>query len=282
MPSGLVHYAGPDGFCKDLTDHIPNDSSSITLRSLQMKSVLSFFACVVIALVLICYRVTTAGFATGKPLKITEWDAFGYYLYIPSVLLYDDYTTLKWVDSIDRKYSLLGGTGLPVRQAENGAYVNKYLCGVAVMELPFFYIGHAAAKLSRYPPDGYSPPYQYALAFGIIIYSFLALLVLRSVLLLYYKDTVVAATLILIGLATNYIQYAAVDSGQTHGYIFPYSLCNYQLAQEAYNSMGSHHRVHYWLCHHQQAHRGNYAVYTAALEHAYTRSRKRKMGLCKA
>lgn len=169
---------------------------------------------------LLQYRLMNFPAQTGKPLKITEWDAFGYNLYLPSIFIYNEAKALKWCDTIDAKYALSGGTGLPVEAAPNGHLVNKYLCGVAIMQLPFFIVGHLAAPYFHYPQDGYSPPYQYALAFGILLYSLLASLILRRVLLFYFKDFTVAATLLLLCLATNFIQYAAVDSGQSHAYIF--------------------------------------------------------------
>ncbi len=185
-----------------------------------MKNILSLISCFIICAVLLVYRVAYSPTHTGRPLKITEWDAFGYYLYLPSTFIYHEAKELKWCDSIDRKYALSGGTGLPVERAENGNLVNKYLCGVAIMQLPWFAIAHLIAPSLGYPQDGYSPPYQYALAYGIIFYCLLALLVLRRVLLYYFKDAIVAVTLLLTCLATNFIQYAAVDSGQSHAYIF--------------------------------------------------------------
>ncbi len=183
-----------------------------------MKNLLSLIACALVCIVLLQYRVTTI--KPDEPLKITYWDANGYYLYLPSILIYHDYKELKWVDSIDRKYQVTGGNGVQAEKAKNGAYVFKYLGGVAIMELPFFCIGHFIATHYQYPPDGFSPPYQYALGFGILFYSFLALMMLRKVLLLYFDDKVTAATILLLTLASNYIQYAAVDNGQSHAYIF--------------------------------------------------------------
>ncbi len=166
------------------------------------------------------YRTQNSGIKGKGPLKVTEWDAFGYYLYIPSIYIYYDYKELKWCDSVDRIYHLAGSTGLPVQQTYDGHYVNQYLGGVALMQIPLFCIAHWAAKAYHYPADGYSQPYQHALGFGIIFYCLLAVLILRRVLLFYFKDAVVAVTLLLICLATNFIQYAAVDNGQSHAYIF--------------------------------------------------------------
>ncbi len=183
-----------------------------------MKKPLSLLSCLVIISVLLLFRF--ANIKQDQPLKITLWDANGYYLYLPSILIYHDFTQLNWLAEIDKKYAVTGGDGYQAQRAENGNYAFKYLGGVAIMELPFFCIGHFCAHYFHYPPDGFSPPYQYALAFGILLYSFLATLVLRRVLLTYFSDFVTAFTLLLVCLASNYIQYAAVDSGQSHAYIF--------------------------------------------------------------
>ncbi len=188
-----------------------------------MKNWLSLLACFVICGVLLQYRF--ANISPQKPLKITEWDANGYYLYLPSILLYHDYKKLEWLETIDQKYRVTGGSGhggdgYQVKTADNGNYVFMYQGGVAIMELPFYFVAHFIATHSSYPPDGFSPPYQYSLAFGIIFYSLLAALMIRRVLLIYFSDIVATITLLLVCLATNFIQYSAVDSGQSHAYIF--------------------------------------------------------------
>ncbi len=158
----------------------------------------------------------------GQPLlKVTVWDAFGYYVYLPSMLIYHDCTQLKWLDTIDKKYAVTGGDGYQAQRVENGNYVFKYLGGVAILEVPLFLTAHIIAKASHYPADGFSPPYQYALGFGIILYCFLAVLLLRKILLIYFSDLTTTITLLVVCLATNFLQYAAVDSGQSHAYIFP-------------------------------------------------------------
>jgi hypothetical protein len=187
----------------------------------SMKNILSLIACGLVCIVLLQYRVTNSDLNAGqKPLKITEWDALGYYLYLPSIFIYHDYKELNWLDSIDRKYSVTGGNGWQAMKADNGNYVFKYLGGVAFMQLPFFLVAHAYARQSHYPPDGFSPPYQYALGFGIIFYCLLATLLLRRSLLHYFSDGTTALTIVMVCLATNFVQYAAVDSGQSHAYIF--------------------------------------------------------------
>ena len=185
-----------------------------------MKKI-SLIACLIISIVMVQYRVMNSDMVAGKPpLKVTVWDAFGYYMYLPSICLYHDVKELKWVADIDKKYSVSGGDGIQAMKTDKG-YTFKYLGGVAILETPFFLLGHFIAKHSHYPPDGFSPPYQYALGFGVIFYCILAIFLLRKLLLLYFSDLATSITLLLVCLATNFIQYAAVDNGQSHGYIFP-------------------------------------------------------------
>jgi hypothetical protein len=152
--------------------------------------------------------------------KVTAWDAFGYYMYLPSAFIYKDIKSLKWVDSIDRKYAVTGGQFYQASLLKTGTYTNKYLCGVAILQIPYFYIGHLIAYYTGSLQDGFSWPYQYALMFGAIIWAFVGFVFLRKVLLRYFNDEVAATTLILLALGSNLIQYVSIDAAQSHVYIF--------------------------------------------------------------
>ena len=187
-----------------------------------MKNIVSIIACVIISIALLQYPAGYSDLKQGDPpLKVTFWDAFGYYAYLPAILKYHDYKELKWLTEIDKKYSVTGGDGWQAQKLDNGNYVFKYLGGVAIMEIPFYFIGDFVAKQAGYPPDGFSAPYQYALGFGVIFYCILSIFLLRRVLLAYFSDTTTAITLIMVCLSTNFIQYASIDNGQSHGYLFP-------------------------------------------------------------
>ena len=67
------------------------------------------------------------------PLKITTWDALGYYLYLPARFIYEDEKELKWFPAIDSTWSLSGGEFYQAMRQKNGHYVFKYLGGVACM-----------------------------------------------------------------------------------------------------------------------------------------------------
>ena len=186
-----------------------------------MRSKLSFIAVFIIALIYVQFRLSYTDIQKGNPLKVTTWDAFGYYMYLPGSIIYKDVTELKWVPEIEEEYQLTGGQLYQANKVNNGNFVFKYLGGVALMQTPFFLIGHAIANFSDYKADGFSAPYQYSIAFGAITYFILALFLLRHILLRYYSDRVTTMTLLLLTLATNLIQYVAIDSAQSHAYIFP-------------------------------------------------------------
>lgn len=193
-----------------------------------MKNIYSKLAFCVVAIVLLQYRFSYSNFGGDNTLRLTKWDAFGYYMYLPSIFVYHDATELKWLPEMDKKYSLSGGWVYQANKYKNGNYVFKYLGGVAILETPLFLIGHIIAKTCHYEADGFSPPYQYALGYGVLLYCLLSVLLLRKILLKYLSDLTTAITLLLVMLATNIIQYVAIDSAQSHGLIFPlYALMLY-------------------------------------------------------
>jgi len=151
---------------------------------------------------------------------VTTYDALGYYMYLPAIFIYGDYTQLAWKDDIEQTYQLAGDRFYQANKVENGNYVFKYYGGAAIMQVPFFACAHLYAKISPYPADGFSKPYQVAVIFSAIFYAILGFILLRIFLLNYYSDQIVAIVLMVIALATNLAQYISIDSGQTHAYLF--------------------------------------------------------------
>jgi hypothetical protein len=187
----------------------------------RIKKIYSLIACFIICAVVLQHRMAHIGPKPGEPLRVTDWDNLGYYMYLPGLFIYDDITELRWIHDIDRKYGMVGSGGFyQAERCENGNYVDKYLGGIAILEAPFFLVAHWYATHNNYPTDGFSQPYQYAVAFAAIFYALLGLFLLRRFLLKYYDDWVVAVTLLLLCLATNFLQYVAVDGGMSHAYIF--------------------------------------------------------------
>jgi len=181
----------------------------------------SLWSCLAILAVALFIRFSYFTNDSRNGYNATTWDALGYYMYLPGYLIYDDVTELKWFPAIDAKYHVSGGTLYQATPLEKGGYAFKYLGGVAIMELPFFYIGHTVAYFADVPQDGFSWPYQYAIIFGAIFWFFIGCLILRKVLLRFYSETITVLTLLLICLASNILQYVSVDGAMSHVYIFP-------------------------------------------------------------
>lgn len=193
-----------------------------------MKRYYSLLACLLVSVVLLQHSYRHIPHEGDEQLKVTTWDAMGYYMYAPSMYIYHDYKELKWVPEIDAKYQLSGGIFYQALKDENGNYFYKYLGGVSLMQFPFFLAAHYMAPSLGYPQDGFSLPYQYAVVLAALFYAILGLFVLRRVLRYFFNDGIVTISLLLLCLATNFIQYAAYDSGSSHVYIFPlYALILY-------------------------------------------------------
>lgn len=147
------------------------------------------------------------------------WDVSGYYLYLPAIFLYDDLREVKFLPQVIEQYqpSFAPDQAFPVG---NGHRVMKYSAGMAVLYLPFFAIGHGAAKLFGYPADGFSLPYQAAIQLGGVLVALLGLWFLRKNLLRFFSDRTAGWTILFIGLGTNFFNYATFDSANPHGWLF--------------------------------------------------------------
>lgn len=150
-----------------------------------------------------------------------SWDVSGYYFYLPAFFIYQDVKELSFKDSIMQKYAPTPYFGQAFEHEESGNYVFKYSMGQAILYLPSFVVAHAWASSSQaYPADGFSFPYQFMISMNALLFAFLGLLVLRKVLLRYFSDGVVALALLSVVLATNYLNYSAIDGAMTHNHLF--------------------------------------------------------------
>ena len=138
-----------------------------------------------------------------------SWDVSGYYWYLPSIFIYEDLKHQSFKDNILQKY---GPTNMDFQQAvrlQNGDYAMKYSSGMAVMYLPFFSIANALADPLDFQQDGFSPPYQFAIQAGGLLVALLGLWYFRKLLLNFYSDRVVAASMAILVLGTNYLNYSS-------------------------------------------------------------------------
>ena len=152
------------------------------------------------------------------------WDVSGYYMYLPAAFIYKDLREARFLDSMVAKYhptpAPMQGFRLP-----SGRFVMKYSSGQALQFLPFFIVAHTLAKPLGFPADGFSLPYQAAIAWGSLLIALLGLWIARRNLLAYFSERTVAITLVCLAFASNYLNYTAFDGAMTHNWLFTcYSL----------------------------------------------------------
>lgn len=155
---------------------------------------------------------------TGTEATIS-WDVFGYYLYLPALLINDDLLALEFRHEVMETYHPAGDFH-HASQLDNGYWVMKYAIGQSLVYLPGFTVAHLLAEPLGYPADGFSKPYQLAISLTALVVAFLGLWILRKVLLRFFSEKITAATLLIIVLATNYLNYSAIDGAMTHNALF--------------------------------------------------------------
>jgi hypothetical protein len=153
---------------------------------------------------------------------VIKTDAAGYYVYLPAKFIYNDVLKCKFYLGVDTTYNLADVRYYAVHYyPETEKFYFKYNYGVALFEAPLFFATHALTKLTgQYPADGYSAYYQLGVALSTVIFSFLALLVLRKFLQAYFDDTVIAITLFIIAVGTNFFAQVITQPGLSHIYLF--------------------------------------------------------------
>ena len=158
-----------------------------------------------------------------KNFPIEHWrnemhaDKAGYYIYLPAVFIYD-FSPEKFPPDIEKTLGMSFHL-----DTKNNKIVDKYFCTVSIMQAPFFLAAHGYAKMSnKYPPDGFSKPYQKAIDIAAVFYMLLGLYLLHLSLLKYfnYKSAVVIISLLLTFLGTNMYFYGIMDTGMSHIYSF--------------------------------------------------------------
>ena len=131
--------------------------------------------------------------------NIISWDNFGYYLYLPAKFIYND-PGLKdpsFAIEMMQKYDL-SATFYQVVPVENGNNIIKYSSGLAVVYSPFFFIAHVFTKVTSFPSDGFSYPYQLAIFISSLLFVIIGLLYLRKVLLHFFNEKTAAYTFIIL------------------------------------------------------------------------------------
>lgn len=175
----------------------------------------SFLSIVVLIAVVIVIRIITL---IDNELS---WDVLGYYIHLPALFIYKDYglSDLSWIYRLLEQYPLTGSL-YQISTGPDGNPVFFFLMGMSVFYLPWFLAGHLLASFSGYPADGFSLPYQYAMAIGAITYTIIGLIYLRKILLDFFNDRITSIVLTIIVLGTNYLHFMTVKNLETANILF--------------------------------------------------------------
>lgn len=178
---------------------------------------ISFYTALTITLLLTTFRLATPA------RNSLSWDVMGYYIYLPATFIYHDITIKDkaWVDDIIEKYEPTSTFYQAVKQ-DDGRWVFRYTSGLALINAPFFFAGHAYAGVAGYPQDGFSMPYQWAMVLGALFYSILGLWLCRKLLLYFFDDKLTALLLFILAAGTNYFQIVVNAGTMPHNYLFTF------------------------------------------------------------
>ena len=175
----------------------------------------SFSTLLIIIAILSVYRISNVNN------KEISWDVLGYYLPLPATFIHNDpmLNNIDWLKAVNKEKKLTG-TLYMVSSNDEGEPMYFFLLGMAIFYLPFFFMGHFSSFLLGMPTDGFSPPYQYALVIGSIIYTIIGLYYLRKILLSFFSEKISSIILITTVFATNYIHHLTLKDLETVNILF--------------------------------------------------------------
>jgi hypothetical protein len=153
--------------------------------------------------------------------EVLNWDVFGYYLYLPALLIHQDVYLQQydWVEALFQNYEI-STTFYQAIKWETGNWVIRYTPGMSVLYFPFFIIGHVISGISGLPQDGLSLPYQYSIDYGMLVYPILGLWYTRKWLRRYFNDIITACSMFILVFGTNFLHLAGDTPALTHAPLF--------------------------------------------------------------
>lgn len=177
----------------------------------------------VVGILLLC---SVLNFGTYDRFLKDGGDGWGYYIYLPSTLIYHDIETLDSIASIRKDFtphSIQEGINslgfYEVNMAENGNPVIKYTSGVALMMSPFFVISHGWSILTNRETSGFTSVYWLGHYLGIVFWVLAGLWFLIALLRCYFNLATSLITSTAIVFATN-LYYFTVYNPMAHAPLF--------------------------------------------------------------
>ncbi len=148
--------------------------------------------------------------------KTISGDGVGYYEYLPSIFIHNDF--VKKNSSDEEIADFIERTkNFGVYNKIDDKWVNKYPCGTALLESPFFFIAKILTPTENSYEDGYQKPFHQAIYLAAVFYVLLSIVFLRKLLSLYgFKLFTICFSQILMILSTSIVQYATLNASFSH------------------------------------------------------------------
>jgi hypothetical protein len=148
-------------------------------------------------------------------------DVLSYYIYLPFTFIYHDIGINK-IEIVNHLFDTyhFSDTFYQTIWLPNGNRVPAYSMGFAILFSPFFFIAHLWAYLGKYPMDGFSYPYQFCIANGVMLYILPGIFIIRKLMLRYFSDSVTTFSMVLVVLGTTYFHEAFNDTTMPHAMMF--------------------------------------------------------------
>ena len=151
--------------------------------------------------------------------NVIAYDGKGYYSYLPAVFIYHD-LQWKFMDRYEKAH-YAPQDYFDYTYDVNGRKIDKYFCGVAVFQLPFFLAALLFTHLFGLNADGYSQAFQLSVSLASLFYFALGIYFLSRLLICFgIRRSITAAVLVLITWGTNLFYYATCEPGMSHVYSF--------------------------------------------------------------
>ena len=148
---------------------------------------------------------------------VIHWDVISYYSYLPATFIYGD-VSLEFLDHPPEGF--VNDDKFWPSTIENGNRLIITSMGLSVLYAPFFFTAHVLAPLFGKATHGFSSIYQFFLVISALVYVTLGFVILKNLLLRYFKPLTTAITLIAIALGTNLLYYTTYEAAMAHSYGF--------------------------------------------------------------
>ncbi|MCW3101778.1 MAG: hypothetical protein JWO09_218 [Bacteroidetes bacterium] len=179
---------------------------------------------IILLCITICVFVTTnIHWGKNKWQNILEADAKGYYAYLPAVFIYQD-LHFGFYDSVEKGPDADPHFVSEYRvQVDGSKTINKYFCGTALAEAPFFLLAYTVSSISGANNTGFSQTYMLFITLAAIFYLWLGLWYTDKLLDLYrIRKGFRSICIIGILFGTNLFFYSVCEMGMSHIYSFAF------------------------------------------------------------